>query len=138
MTADRRWYRELPARAWWIAIGWLMVAAIVVGSLATVPAVGPDLPQGDKLQHVAAYFALTAWFAQISARWRVLLVHALGFVLLGATLEVLQALNPGRRFELADMVANAVGVLLGLGLARSRARGLLADVVSARRRRRGA
>lgn len=138
MRRDARWYRELPGRAWWIASGWLMVAAIVVGSLATVPAVGPDLPQGDKLQHVAAYFTLTAWFAQISARWRVLLVHALGFVLLGATLEVLQALNPGRRFELADMVANAVGVLLGLGLGRSRARGLLADVVSARRRRPGA
>jgi VanZ family protein len=111
------WYREIPGRPWWIAIGWLLAAAIVVLSLVSLPQIGPDIPQGDKYKHLLAYLALTLWFAQITASRRALLVHATLFVFLGAALEGLQSLTPDRRLEVADMLANATGVALAVALA---------------------
>jgi VanZ family protein len=134
VSAPARWYRDLPLRGLWIALGWTMAGAIALGSLLTLPPVAPDLPQGDKLQHLLAYGALTAWFAQITASARALLRHAAGFVLLGAGLEVLQSLNPDRQFEFADMLANAAGVLLGLVAGLPRVRDGLARLLRRRTR----
>lgn len=109
-----RWYRDLPWRRAWIALGWALVATVVVLSLVSLPPTGPDIPQGDKYGHVLAYGALAFWFSQISASRAVLLCHAAGFVVLGLALEGLQSLTPDRQFEVTDMLANAVGVGLGL------------------------
>jgi hypothetical protein len=128
---DARWYRALPLRGLWITVGWTLVGAIVVGSLVDVPVVGSELPQGDKLQHVLAYAIATAWFAQIAAGSRSLALHGLGLVLLGLALEGLQALAPGRHVEVADLLANAVGVGLGLAVGHSRLRDLLARALGA-------
>jgi hypothetical protein len=67
----------------WLALGWAMVAAVVWGSLT------PAAPQAgnDKIGHFAVYGVLMFWFAQ----------GRLGY----------------RSFELYDMLANALGVLLG-------------------------
>lgn len=137
MSASLRWYRELPARRVWIASGWVLVGVIVVLSLVSLPPVGPDIPQGDKYQHVLAYLVLTFWFAQISASMRVLLIHAAFFVALGAALEGLQSLTPHRRFEGADMLANATGVLIAVALAASGLRGGLAGALGVCKRASG-
>jgi VanZ family protein len=129
-VSDPRWYRDLPWRRLWIAVGWALVAAIVVLSLISLPPVGPDIPQGDKYRHVLGYFLLTAWFAQITATRRILLAHALGFVVLGIVLEGLQSLNPERQVEGLDMLANALGVALGLAVGAGRARDLLQRMVA--------
>jgi VanZ family protein len=99
-----------------LALGWAWAAAIVYFSLA------PGLPQsgvegGDKLAHFLAYTALTYWFSQFyfhSTR----LAYALGFVAMGIGLEFVQGALGYRSFELADMAANALGVLCGLAAAR--------------------
>ncbi len=120
MNRAPRWYRDLPWRAAWIAIGWILVGTVVVLSQVSLPPTGPDIPQGDKLGHALAYFALAAWFSQITASRGVLLAHAAGFVMIGMALEVLQAPNPERHFEVLDMLANAAGVALGLAVGAGR------------------
>ena len=99
-----------------LALGWAWAAAIVYFSLA------PGLPEsgvagGDKLAHFLAYAGLTFWFSQFyfhSAR----LACALGFAAMGVALEFAQGALGYRSFELADMAANALGVLVGLAAAR--------------------
>lgn len=95
----------------------MLVAAIMVLSLVRLPQIGPDVPAGDKYQHVLAYFGLTFWFARITISQRSLLCHAAIFVSIGAVLEVLQSLTPDRRFEFADMLANTIGIVLAVALA---------------------
>jgi glycopeptide antibiotics resistance protein len=53
------------------------------------------------------------WFAQLDARRRTRLGYAVGFIALGIALEFAQGLTDYRVFEVADMIANATGVLLG-------------------------
>lgn len=128
-----RWYRELRWRRACIAFGWGLVGAVIVLSLVSLPATGPDIPQGDKYGHVLAYGTLAFWFAQISASRTVLLAHAAAFVALGVALEGLQSLTPERHFEVPDMLANAVGVGLGLLAAAGSRRDVLARLLEVRR-----
>jgi VanZ family protein len=52
------------------------------------------------------------WFAQLYVRRAVQLRYAIGLILLGIALEFVQA-HVGRDFEVADMVADAIGVAIG-------------------------
>jgi VanZ family protein len=103
-------------RVLWLAVGWAMVAAIVVGSLMHSP---PSLgfEQGDKLEHLASYGLVMFWFCQLYAARRARIGYALGFVLLGVALEFVQGWLGYRNFEVADMLADAAGVALGWGAA---------------------
>lgn len=95
-------------RAWQGAIG-LLVAVIVVGSLAPAR-LAPELMGLDKLNHAAAYFALTALGAGIAetSLWRV----AVRAFLLGLVLEGTQALwTADRAADWMDLLANAAGIL---------------------------
>jgi VanZ family protein len=75
----------------------------------------PNIPieNGDKLGHVAAYTTLMAWFAWLYPSHSVRGTCAAGFAILGVGLEFAQALTDYRLFELTDIVADAVGVVLG-------------------------
>jgi VanZ family protein len=95
-----------------IAAGWGWAAAIVWLSLTPSPP-EVDLPQGDKLGHFAAYGVLMFWFAQLYLQRWTRVAYALGFVAMGIGLEFLQAALGYRAFELFDMYANTLGVLLG-------------------------
>ena len=71
----------------------------------------------DKIEHLVAY-GLVAFFGFIAAstfQRRVLL--GLGMVVMGITLEFVQAEVLGRFFELLDMVANGLGVGIAAVLA---------------------
>jgi len=103
-------------RAAWLALGWALVAAVVVGSLLPSASV-PALHLWDKLEHLAAYGVLAFVFAGAlgRARWQPVLW---GLLALGAGLEVAQGLaGAGRGADPWDMVANTLGVITGLGLA---------------------
>jgi VanZ family protein len=86
-----------------------MAAAIVWQSLTARP-LAIDLESGDKLGHFAGYGVLMFWFAQLYLRR---LAWAAGFIALGIALEFMQGWLGYRSFELYDMLANALGVLLG-------------------------
>jgi VanZ family protein len=108
---------ELPklhfATVWWF-IGGLMLGTVVVLSLLpgeSMPAVTID----DKIQHFVTYGGLMGFFANLRFSWRFRVLTASCLVLLGVGLEFGQMLT-GRTFDLADMRANTMGVMLGWAL----------------------
>ena len=91
-----------------------MVVGAFVFSLIPLPF---DLPEGDdKIAHLAAYAGLSFWFGMLYAGpWRRLAI-ALAFTLMGVAIEFLQGLTDYRSFEIGDMVADAIGTLIGVAL----------------------
>lgn len=101
----------------WSAVGWLLVAAVIVGSLLpgrTLDALSFSL--NDKALHMVTYCVLTLWFTGL---YRRSLYLAIGGVLLvlGVGLDLLQGLTRTRSLDPRDMVANALGIAVGLLLA---------------------
>lgn len=92
----------------WRIIGWMIVAAIIYGSLTPTPI---DIPihEGDKLGHMLAYSGLMTWFMQLYTRNAHIRLAVL-CVSLGIAMEYAQLLSGYRDFEYLDMVADGVGV----------------------------
>jgi VanZ family protein len=92
---------------------------VAVAILSLLPRDGlPVMPLGDKAEHLLAYTAL-AYVGVLAARGaRAGIATCVLLVALGAALEVLQALVPGRFADLRDVAADAAGVALGVALAR--------------------
>lgn len=122
--AQPRW------RALWLALGWAIAAAIVWLSLTPSPP-ALDVVMGDKLGHVTAYFVLMFWFCELYRSRNARLACALGFAAMGIGLEFVQDATGYRAFEIPDMAADALGVLLGWAAARLAGGGWLARVEAA-------
>jgi VanZ family protein len=100
----------------WVSVAWLLVLATIIASLIPVPP-PPDISFGDKLAHIAVYSMLAVWFAGIYRRSRYPVI-ALGLILLGGGLELLQSTTAYRMGDWSDFLANGMGVLLGLVICR--------------------
>jgi VanZ family protein len=102
----------------WLAIGWVLVIGVVVGSLLPAPVVREITPPvSDKLMHFTAYFAMMVWFAGLYPRAKHLRVAG-ALLLLGIALDILQGTaTQTRTFELLDIAADAVGIAAALALA---------------------
>ena len=108
--------QSLRYRSWWIVGGLAMVLAIVVTSLLPSSSL-PSVQVWDKFEHAVAYFVLAAWFGGIVRPDRYGRL-ALALLALGVAVEVFQqAMGLGRTAELRDVLANAVGIVLGLAIA---------------------
>lgn len=109
--------RDFSRPGLWLAI-WLFGWALCI-ALSLLPPVelgGP--PDSDKLGHFLAYGTLSAWSTGLFQRIRGQALGALSLFVLGLTLELAQAaLTTDRQGDLADVVANTLGVLAGLALA---------------------
>ena len=96
-------------------MAWIALGALVWLSVTPRPP-ALDLPQGDKLQHLAAYALLTFWFVQLpvsrAGRWR----NALALAAFGVSMEFVQLAIGYRTFSVWDMAANTLGVAVGLQL----------------------
>jgi len=124
--AGRRLLRPFRRPGPWVAL-WVVGWALCVGlSLMHPPDLGIDVPDGDKIGHFLAYGLLAAWAVWLFPGTRAQAVSALGLVSLGVALEFAQgAWTVDRMMDWHDAVADAIGVLAGLALARWRAPGLL-------------
>jgi VanZ family protein len=92
-----------------VAAGWGWAAAIVWLSLTpALPEV--DIAHSDKLGHFAGYGLLMFWFSQLYLQRA---AYAAGFIAMGVGLELLQGHLGYRTYEVFDMYANTLGVLLG-------------------------
>ncbi|PZN31914.1 MAG: hypothetical protein DIU71_08805 [Proteobacteria bacterium] len=103
----------------WLTIGWSLVACAIIGSLMPGNAVSKLglFKIGDKLLHAGMYAALAIWFTGIYPRSRYVAI-AVGLFLLGVLAELGQgAMHAGREPSLGDVVANSVGIAVGVGLA---------------------
>ncbi len=101
---------QLRLAALWYAVGAGLLLAVAVLSLMPLPDVGV----GDKLSHVVTYFVLAGYFSVLARRRRSLLWLALGLVVYGALIEVVQGLSGYRQAEWGDLLANGAGTLAGL------------------------
>ena len=99
-----------------MAFGWGLVGAIVWLSLTPHPP-QIDVDQGDKLGHLLAYGGLMYWFALLYVPTRIRALYAAGFIAMGIAIEFVQGWTGYRSFEVADMVADALGVFAGWALA---------------------
>ncbi|HSC15640.1 MAG TPA: VanZ family protein [Gammaproteobacteria bacterium] len=98
----------------WSALGWLLVAGVIVGSLIPGPSV-PAVDIDDKVMHAAAYLLLMVWFAGCYRRDRYLTIGA-ALAALGIGLDTLQVLTATRSFDWGDVAMNCAGVVAGLAL----------------------
>lgn len=90
-----------------------MVSIVVWLSLTPKPPQPPSILGWDKAQHFAAYASLMYWYGMsFEPRWR----WPVFLVGLGVGLEFLQGYTGFRSFDPFDMVANTVGVGIGLML----------------------
>ena len=94
-----------------LGLGWGWAAAIVWLSLTPSPP-QVDVQLGDKLGHLGAYALLMLWFSLLYLG-RTRMAFAIGFVVMGVGLEFLQGGLGYRTYDLMDMAANTIGVLLG-------------------------
>jgi VanZ family protein len=105
--------QSLRYRSWWIVGGLAMALAIVVASLLPSSSL-PSVQLWDKFEHAIAYFALAAWFGGVVRPDRYLRL-ALVLLALGIAVEIAQqAMGLGRTAEPRDVLANGVGIALGL------------------------
>ena len=102
-------------------VGWLpalfVLTLLAVSYLALTPTPPKAADLGwDKLNHFSAFGTLTvlgglAWPGRLARL-------SLGLLAYGGLIEVLQTQVPGRSAEWADLLADGVGILLGLALLR--------------------
>lgn len=106
--------RPLRYPSLWLGLGAFMVLSIL--ALALLPMPGLPIPISDKYQHAFAFTALTVWFSGILAgrRYAALAVALLAY---GILIEWLQHFTTYRRAEFGDIVADSVGIAIGLALA---------------------
>lgn len=99
---------ELRFRRWWLAGAWLIVAALVIGSLLPGP-VAETVSVWDKGEHFLGYLVLTLWLAGLVEPRQYVAAVALA-IGLGAGIEVAQGLLTATRLmDGYDVLANAVG-----------------------------
>lgn len=91
-----------------------MGVIVVLGLIPTPPA----LPEGAAwAAHALQYMVLMLWFGGIYPSRH--LHIASGLVLLGIAIELMQAANIFRTFDIKDIAANIAGVMAGLVLVRT-------------------
>ena len=95
-----------------LAAGWAWAAAIVWLSLTPAPP-DVDIEHGDKIGHFVGYGLLMFWFSQLYSRTSTRIAYAIGFAAMGIGLEFMQGQLGYRTYEVFDMYANTLGVLLG-------------------------
>ena len=102
---------NLKLKPLWLVIGYLLIAFVVFETLTTSP-VGIDVPFGDKYMHTVGYFILMGWFVQIYQSRKARVFWGVFFISMGISLEFLQELGGVRYFEVNDMLANGLGVVI--------------------------
>ncbi|MBB5864745.1 VanZ family protein [Xanthomonas sp. 3058] len=107
----------------WVGL-WIAAIVVVIAVCLGPPPEFPELPSNsDKGEHFLT-FALLCWGAvQLFATRRALLLAAFGLVLLGIGIEIAQgAFTTNRSADPFDALADTLGILAGLCLARTRLR----------------
>ncbi len=118
-----------PAIAW-LAVGSYGFGVYLLMTMQKTPESlpAPSIPHFDKLPH-AVLFGFLAWMLAWAAStirpawgrsWPLLILWFSLVSGFGVACEFVQATLPGRSYEVADMIANAVGAALAVWLFRKR------------------
>ena len=101
----------LPLTAWRLAFGFCVLTVLVLALMPTdvpIPSTG-----WDKSNHLLA-FSVMALLGMRAFRGRTMAVLA-GLLIYGVLIEVLQSFTPSRSADWHDVLADAVGLVLGWG-----------------------
>ena len=90
-------------------IAWLVVAVLMLAPLHSPL----DVSHGDLIAHFAVFACLAFATVGFSHRGAELTLLAAATVAGGVALELAQALVPHRTFDILDMAANTLGVMVG-------------------------
>ena len=101
---------ELKLPKLWFGLA--IIGLLVLGVVSLIPA--PDLGGNDKIGHFISYAMLSAWFSLLVEQRKSLWSILFGLIVYGLLLELLQGLTSYRSGDLADAVANSLGVITGL------------------------
>jgi VanZ family protein len=107
--------RTVLRLAWLAAISVVIVGSLLPGNSFPLRLM-TRLHLSDKVQHLTAYAVLAFIPALHEKRSRVV-VAAISVVALGVVLEFAQSFSVERMFEVADMLADTLGVVSGLTIA---------------------
>ena len=103
---------DLKYRKLWLFIGYMLIAIVVYQTLTAHPIGVELLSFSDKFLHTVGYFVLMGWFVQIYHGRQQRILWALFFIIMGVVMEFLQDLSGVRFYEVNDMLANGLGVML--------------------------
>ena len=112
---------ELKLPKLWFGLA--IIGLLALGVVSLIPA--PDLGGNDKIAHFISYAMLSAWFSLLVEQRKSLWSILFGLIAYGLFLELLQGLTSYRSGDLADAVANSLGVITGLAFYFSPLRQLL-------------
>ncbi len=101
---------ELKLPKLWFGLA--IIGLLALGVVSLIPA--PDLGGNDKIGHFISYAMLSAWFSLLVEQRKSLWSILFGLIVYGLLLEFLQGLISYRSGDLADAVANSLGVITGL------------------------
>ena len=105
--------RELALWPLWAALGVLGLGLLVFLSLTPLPHHVLHFTFGDKLEHIAAFACVQAWFSQLYVSRRRRLILLLVFMVVALALELGQRLIGGYpELEWGDVLASWCGLLL--------------------------
>jgi VanZ family protein len=92
--------------------------AVIVGSLLPSDSFAirtlERLPLNDKAQHALAYAVLTL-LPVFHEKWRSAAILLVMVAAMGILLEFAQLYSPGRSYDIHDMLADAAGIIIGIG-----------------------
>ena len=105
---------ELKHAKYWKILAGLILVSILVASLIPIKKIEiMETPLSDKWLHFLTYSVATFYFLSVFQKW---LQWGLILILFGIIIEFLQQLSGYRYLELLDMVANTIGVGIGVSL----------------------
>ena len=114
-TVGKTTLKPLRWPRFWLVLWLLAVALLVVVCLIPLQGLPPLPDNSDKVEHLLAYFILSASAVQLFGSRRALCWVAAGLVAMGVGIEWAQgALTATRMADPMDALANASGVLIGM------------------------
>ena len=111
--------KSLRFKNTWRSIAYVIILIIIVLSLIPDPEKFTPFSASDKLMHALAYAVCMFWFGLCFKRDKLFHIGA-GLIILGVALEIVQGQTGYRTMSFYDIVANCVGVFIGLAFSFSR------------------
>jgi VanZ family protein len=108
MSAENKY---LKYRSLWLFIGYTLIVILIYQTLTDSP-VSVGVSVSDKFMHTVGYFILMGWFVQVFHSKKQRFLWAIFFIAMGISMEFLQGLGGVRFYEVKDMLANGLGVVI--------------------------
>ena len=112
--------KGLKLLKFWLFMGYIQIGLVIFLSLMPSPTDVPDMIGLDKLTHFSVYAFVMFWFGLCLMPGRTFNRIGYTIVLMGVLLELIQGKIDYRSMSYFDRISNALGVLLGWLLARTR------------------